>query len=408
MSNRPRVKSRRAPSGGVIVFSCLALCGAIAPSACTVRTEESLGFQAPAPSSFVEPEASTPPEEAGLTQYCPSDQCPKGHTTCPLSNFRCDVNLLTDRNNCGACGVVCPVSAKGATFECVDGACAMSCTPESMAEDCDGIVDNGCETPIVDNDNCKTCGNKCPADKACVDRGLYDIGCGCKAGDTYCPESYPVCIDTSFDDANCGGCGNLCDPNQGGGPPPYANTYYGCAESKCGAVKCTQYHGDCDGDVELNGCETEVVTNDNCGACGIKCQPGEECRFMVLFGAPPMLACMCPAGQTFCPFGELDGIPAGKCYDLKSDNTSCGACGNVCSWDGSRKCVYGVCRLNCFEGTADCNGSEGDGCEVNTNSDPNNCGACGNRCDAVAGQACVGGRCVVEPCDEVDAGGPTR
>jgi len=390
-----------------IVFLSLTLGGVLASSACTWRSEQSLGFQKPEPVPFVGPEASTPAAEAGLTEYCPSDECPTGYTTCPLSNFRCDVNLLTDRDNCGACGVVCPKLERGGTFECVDGACVMTCHLEELADDCDGIVDNGCETSIVTDDNCKTCGNKCPAGKPCIDRGFYDIGCGCKPGETYCPNRFPACFDASSDDFNCGACDRVCDPAEGGAPPPYPNTYYGCRESECGKVKCNLYYGDCD-DKIANGCETVVNTNENCGACGNACEPGQECRYQVLWGAPPILTCMCPPGQTFCGTGEIDGIPAGKCYDLKSDDHACGACGNVCSWDGSRTCVYGVCKLSCFDGTADCNGSEGDGCEVNTNSDPNNCGGCGNKCDGVSGQACVGGRCVVKACDAVDAGGPTR
>ena len=391
-----------------IVLFCLALGGALAPSGCTVRTDESLGFQQPEPPrAFDVPDASSAPVEAGLTQYCPTDQCPAGYTTCPLSSFRCDVNLLTDRNNCGACGVVCPKMSKGASFECVDGECVMSCHIEELADDCDGIVDNGCETSIVDDDNCRTCGNKCPAGTPCVDRGFYDIGCGCKKGEIYCPDKFPPCLDASSDDMNCGACDRVCEPTKDGSLPPYPNTYYGCIKGECGGIKCTEYRGDCDGKAE-NGCETVVKTNENCGGCGLSCQPGQECRYLLLFAQPPMLMCMCPAGQTFCSVGEIDGIPAGTCYDLKSDNEACGACGNVCSGDGSKKCVYGVCRLNCFQGTADCNGNEADGCEVNTSSDPDNCGGCGNKCDAVSGQACVGGRCVVKPCDEVDAGGPTR
>lgn len=399
---------------GPAVLFCLAVGGMLAPSACAERSEASLGFQEPGPpvtpGPFVTPDASLDPEAGGLTRYCPSDQCPSGHMTCPLSNFRCDVNLLTDRNNCGACGVKCPATKNNAMFECVDGTCVMTCMADSFHDDCDGIIDNGCETSLADASNCKKCGNQCDPGVPCVERSLLNYGCGCDPGEIHCVDKYPACLNPNTDDNNCGACDVACDPAEGGAPPPYANTYYGCAKAKCGAVKCLPYWGDCDGDPQ-NGCETALTTNDDCAACGASCAPDEACRYSVPLLGPPILSCMCPGGQTFCPAGfEIDGISAGKCHDLTSDPLSCGACGNVCSWNGTVGCVYGVCKLHCFEGSADCNGSEEDACEVNTSSDPSNCGGCGNACDAVAGQACVGGRCVVKPCNETDAdaGGPTR
>src|SRR5262249_40181126 len=55
-------------------------------------------------------DASTVEAEAGLINYCPSNKCPAGHTTCVDSTFACDVDLLTDTQNCGACGASCPTS----------------------------------------------------------------------------------------------------------------------------------------------------------------------------------------------------------------------------------------------------------------------------------------------------------
>src|SRR5262249_3416267 len=62
----------------------------------------------------------------------------------------------------------------------------------------------------------------------------------------------------------------------------------------------------------------------------------------------------------------------------------------------SGKCVSGGCQLDkCAAGYADCNKSDGDGCEINTRTSSNNCGACGTTCqnnNAVNG--CTGGTCV--------------
>lgn len=337
--------------------------------------------------------------ETGLTEYCASDECPPGTTTCPLSNFRCDVDLRTDRNNCGACGVVCPADQKGALYECVEGACVMQCK-EGLA-DCDGVVDNGCEVSTRTDANCGTCGNKCSADEPCL-QGSNGYACGCTFGEIACFNGvFFSCVDPSTNDRHCGSCENACDPAP---IDVEKNTFRGCFGGGCGAVKCLPERGDCDGDAS-NGCETTLISNEHCGACGNACASEMECRYIQESFLSEELKCACAAGETFCQTGVKNGVSVGACYDLRSDIRSCGACGAACST--GEHCDFGICRIDCAAGTADCNGSKSDGCEVNTNADPKNCGGCGMACDGVAGQACVGGRCVVKPCDEVDAGGET-
>ena len=85
----------------------------------------------------VEPPSFLPTPDGGdasmtvLTSYCPSDRCPAGHTTCPGSQFLCDVDLLSDPQNCGECGNVCPSSGVNETYACVNGRCAMTCNVAS-------------------------------------------------------------------------------------------------------------------------------------------------------------------------------------------------------------------------------------------------------------------------------------
>ena len=356
--------------------------------------------------SFVTPDASddAAPSQAELTLYCPSNKCPEGYTTCDDSRFPCDVNLRTDRNNCGGCGLACPTSPYGRElYECVEGRCEMTCSKTSLSMDCDGLPDNGCETSPSE-DNCGACGVKCTdPDKPCVRRGEAELGCGCTGGRDVCLSPYPHCIDSSNDDQNCGGCEVACDRNGDGGPRP-PNTYYGCREKSCGALKCLPLTSDCDGNLE-NGCETSLYTRENCGACGHTCDPGQECR-MDWTGVPQ---CLCPAGQTFCTFFGCEGSGcAGACTDLSNDPSNCGTCWHSCVADitptSMGVCTYGSCSRRCAQGLADCNGNAEDDCETNIDSDPRNCGGCGIVCDAVAGQACVRGRCVVEPCAEPDAG----
>ncbi len=357
----------------------------------------------PSESTFVSPEAGADVEvPRGLLSYCPTNECPPGWTTCPGSRFPCDVNLRADVNNCGACGLACPTDTGAEVFACVNGACALSCRANSGLLDCDGLVDNGCEALALHDSHCGSCGKKCTdPKKRCVDQsgrahaGIY--GCGCPSNNIYCDGG---CWDPKFDDDYCGNCSTRCDP-ENGGAPKLPNAYYGCVNAECGRMKCNPRYADCD-QKTANGCETFLVDDANCGACGNACPSGQSCR-LDLHGVPQ---CMCPPDKTYCHLGCFDGVCSGQCVDLTSDQYNCGACGNDCyipARNATGSCHYGTCVMDCNDGRADCNNSQSDGCEVNIYSDPRNCGACGNVCDEVAGQACVAGKCVVKPCDQ-DAG----
>jgi len=323
-----------------------------------------------------------------------------GDAGCPGSRFLCDVNLKTDPNNCGACGVQCPKTERPAngiftdphdfarSWSCVDGRCVLACNG-TTAMDCDGFVDNGCETLPSKNDSCGACGNVCadPA-KPCLSQPSGEYACGCPPGWDSC--GLPLCLPLLDDDLHCGACSNRCNPNGDAGAPP-ANAYYGCAGGECGHLKCVAGMGNCDDD-SANGCETPLTTNQNCGACDNACAAGQTCLFDKVANG---YRCLCPPGLTYCDR---------QCVDLSSDDSNCGTCGNICGVPGSKVhvglCSYGTCAFSCSTGWADCNGNPRDGCEVNTMSDPQNCGGCGVICDGIAGQACAGGRCVVEPCDQ--------
>ncbi|MDF2695643.1 MAG: hypothetical protein K0S65_4026, partial [Labilithrix sp.] len=311
--------------------------------------------------------SSSPSEPEGV---CPTNKCPASSATCPTSRFPCDVNLMTDPNNCGACGLACPIDGSyfGASFSCIGGVCVMKCEEifREVHADCDGIPDNGCEAKLGSPTNC---GGRC--------------------------------VDLTKDDYECGSCGVACAPDDPEPPPPHA--YYGCAESTCGHLKCdenppTYAWADCNHD-PTDGCEIDLYALDdtNCGACGGTCTGGRHCAlYFGVFGAQPR--CSCPPGTEECP-GHV-------CLDLSRDVTACGACGRVCpspgpDSHGAMACVGGECKLLCAEGYADCNDNPNDGCEVNLKSDPRHCGSCSTSCTGVIGQACIGGACATEPC-----GGP--
>jgi hypothetical protein len=104
----------------------------------------------------------------------------------------------------------------------------------------------------------------------------------------------------------------------------------------------------------------------------------------------------CAAGFTFC---------AGRCVNLTSDASNCGACGNSCASGKicaqgtcstsctsnsdcpGTTCVSGVCGSTCAAGFTSCAGA----C-VDLNSNAGNCGACGRACSA--GRICQSGSCL--------------
>jgi hypothetical protein len=78
--------------------------------------------------------------------------------TCPVGQTACGgtcVNLSTDRNNCGACGVVCSGAA-----QCVSGSCCADDGTACQGVSC-GVRQNNCGQTVF-------CEN-CPAGRICCD-----------------------------------------------------------------------------------------------------------------------------------------------------------------------------------------------------------------------------------------------
>jgi hypothetical protein len=115
---------------------------------------------------------------------CVPTACNPGTASCDLNPANgCEVNLLTDVNNCGGCGLFCN-SANG-TPACVNGLCTIgSCNPGFA--DCN--AGPGCETNISNNlNNCGACGNVCnlPNANETCSAGACAIA-SCQAGFASC------------------------------------------------------------------------------------------------------------------------------------------------------------------------------------------------------------------------------
>jgi hypothetical protein len=192
-----------------------------------------------------------------------------------------------------------------------------------------------------------------------------------------------------------------------------------CSNAAPTISACHSGWASCDGS-QANGCETSLVTNTNCGACGVGCGSTEVCT-------PSGCAATCDPPNTPCA--------QGACTNLATSIHNCGNCGTVCNPahpGATPKCVNGTCDFDCGVGYTKCGNScvLGSSCSapmceapinggatwtpagckshcprftalcpgpspsdplecVSLSSDANHCGACGAQCSGV----CVAGSC---------------
>lgn len=97
---------------------------------------------------------------------CANGICGIGACTAPFQDCNknpfdgCEINLTTDVNNCGGCGKVCPAVAHG-TASCANSACGVG-TCHAGYKDCNNNPVDGCEVNILtDVNNCGACAAKC-------------------------------------------------------------------------------------------------------------------------------------------------------------------------------------------------------------------------------------------------------
>jgi len=137
------------------------------------------------------PAATVPPAQPPVQ---PPAGCAPGATAC---GGRC-VDVASDQNNCGGCGVRCNRSQT-----CKAGACIVW-EIDAGPPACAGAV---CQGVCVDTDydpaNCGTCGTTC--------------GEACKFGHCVCSHGNPCngkCVDHLTDHENCGFCNFPCKASE--------------------------------------------------------------------------------------------------------------------------------------------------------------------------------------------------
>ena len=335
---------------------------------------------------------------------------PSGFGDCDgNTNNGCEANLAADTHNCGACGSVCPSG-----FSCVSGVCSDGDGGYVCASgygDCDGNINNGCETDLsFDSNNCGACGSACASGFSCTN-GICSDGDGgyvCPSGFGDCDKQYrerlrggpvgryvqlrslrldvrdrnvlrqrhvapmataatcarratriatttpPTAGETDLvvDAANCGACGQACASGM-------ICSWGACVVGQDGGV-CSGTFADCNNN-SADGCEVNLATDpNNCGSCGQACMSGFSCS----------------AGA--CTDGD-----AGVCNtSLQCPN------GQVCV---DHQCVVDSDGGTCTSGYADCDNDTSNGCETYVETDTSNCGSCGNVC--TTGYSCVSGIC---------------
>ena len=228
--------------------------------------------------------------------------------------------------SCDPCadGLSCHVNADCVSDSCLSGVCAAAPT-------CSDGLKNGSETDVDCGGICPSCadGQSCLSDNDCANSHCISGVCAsCAAGQTRCGT---VCVDTSGDPGNCGGCGMVCSG---------ANATMICSSGVCAISSCNQGFADCDG-VVASGCETDLSTVTNCGGCGTICpgyqQPNDN---VTCQGGTCTFSCQ---GESY----DVDGDPSNGCEvqsSLTMNHTPATALplGAVSCFDNPPQSVNGV------------------------------------------------------------------
>lgn len=325
------------------------------------------------------------PEES-----CLGGECTTAHDLCggcedgtECCGYNC-LDTSTDPQNCGGCGITCGISET-----CVNGSCQAvtdACGGCDFGLECCGFA---CADTVSDPKNCGTCGNACPdgmicKSGRCADEVVQACTDFCQPPRVCCND---VCIHPLADTKNCGSCGWECDTDEH------------CVNGRCAAIKPT---GSCDSGCPNATCCGNTCTDlrtdaDNCGSCGHSCATNAFCN-----NGECSAACVCPSGQVCNASGECVEPCGGRgcdknqicCNDkcVAADMADhCGTCDNKCSGN-TPVCSNGTCVEGCLNTPESmlC----GSKC-VNTTNDSANCGSCGKTC--TSSQHCVAGNCECKP-----------
>ncbi len=277
-------------------------------------------------------------DDPNATPACTVSNC---DYPCKAGHHRCDTTCVPDNApaTCGNRCQPCPDAPANAVASCEAGKCSYTCNPGFHR--CPGI--DGC----VSNNSVATCGTSCTP---CAQPANGTATCdGTQCGVESCPTGEHKCGGVCVKNEALGTCGNRCAPC-----PEVANATATCNGTDCGFVCNTGYHR----------CGSKCVADNDATACGSSCTA-------------------CPAG----PSGTTAVCRSGAC------GVACSAGGSPCGpppSNGTTACEAGACSFTCKAGFC----KQGNSCVAATSIDA--CGATCAKCTARASYtaACESGACV--------------
>jgi hypothetical protein len=210
--------------------------------------------------------------DCGAATYCNGqNQCVlgcKGNADCAISpaDPKCDVN----RHQCVAClvGSDCVAPADRCSPA---GQCVQDCNPDGGSPTCAGAGKSCCTSLCIDTTkdplNCGGCGIVCSSKNGTPSCNNSVCSWTCATGFGHCASGNTGCETNLHNDpANCGACGTSCAAQVQNA------TGISCASALCDYTACTANHDNCDGD-RTNGCEC------SCGTVRQeRCCPGNMCN----------------------------------------------------------------------------------------------------------------------------------
>ncbi|MGC8927634.1 MAG: choice-of-anchor D domain-containing protein, partial [Myxococcota bacterium] len=295
--------------------------------------------------------------------------CDPNHMDCnndPIDG--CETDITSSIEHCGGCNRLC--APANATAKCLNKSCIIeSCNTDY--ENCNGDVSDGCEANLKSSiTNCGYCNHNCG------DNSLCDNGsCVCKSGYKDCDNNPDNGCETDIltDLSHCGDCNKRCSTD---------NTFLNkCDNGECKIVTCSLGFEDCD-KIVSNGCEVDIRSNnDNCGACGNRCNQNATCKNS---------GCQCISGYSNCNGTWSDGCEV----NINADVNNCGSCNKKCNLPNTSDviCDSGNCKIvKCATNFGNCDSNDLNGCESDLRTDSNNCGSCGSKCNNNA--SCINSSC---------------
>jgi len=350
----------------------------------------------------VKPLALDSCETAGNDDNCngkPNDDCPCVGTATDSCSGGCGTKQCNPAaRSWGACTPAASVCVSGTQVkDCTDGGwVTTNCKYACDQDQCTGTCAPGTPRCLTGPERRQVCTDKgvwstvetCGNGEYCENNGA-DCVAPC-AGKKLCPGNLCAPLGGCCSDSECGGnfkcvngscstdtcqdgfngpCGGVCTKGccSVNDCPTHPNTGRSCDGNHQCHYDCKQNYGNCDGN-DANGCEVNLVsgvttgnTISNCGSCGNTCdwhQPdGDFCS---------VLANICSYGECYAEFKPPGDNNDQYAYKIPVNEPHAALVRGDCDIGGS---------YDCSPGYYDCDYTNYNGCESQTNSPGPDCNA---------------------------------